>query len=78
MNFYWFISRFSSVLLVFTIFLDLELTLFLINLFLLHLYLGLKSLISDYIHDIKLEFFLILLLRILILRILLLIIEILY
>ena len=73
--FYWFFSIFGVILLIFSLLLDFEFFFLFFNLFILHLYNGLKSLILDYIHIKKLNDFFIFLIKIFLINFLIILLE---
>nr|YP_011017743.1 succinate dehydrogenase subunit 4 [Heterosiphonia pulchra]WQF69566.1 succinate dehydrogenase subunit 4 [Heterosiphonia pulchra] len=66
-NYFWFISQFSSMFIILGLFLDYEFIFLVILFFYVHLISGLKSILFDYIHKKKVNYFIFSLLKILVL-----------
>lgn len=65
MQYYWWIIRIPVLLLIPSFFFDLEILFMISSFLILHLILGLKTIINDYLQDLTLKIFLVILIRLL-------------
>lgn len=57
MNYNWFVIRIVTFLILWSLFLDIEIILFVISFIYIHIKSGLVTIILDYVHDLKLAIF---------------------